>query len=64
MINLYSGYALNTEALEHFVQGRTNGTIGDNCAEVIEIILNQEIVSYCSAHDGTYQFDYNDLEEV
>lgn len=64
MHNIYSGYSLNPEALEHFVQGRTNGTITDSCFEVIETILNQEIVSYCSAHDGTYQFDYNDLEEV
>ena len=64
MINLYSGYALNDVALKHFLQGRTNGTIDDTCAEVIEIVLNQEIVSYCSSHDGTYQFDYNDLDEA
>ena len=63
MNNLASGHSLNNKALAAYVQGRTNGTIDDNCYQVIETILNQEVVSYCSKH-ATYTFDYNDLIEA
>jgi len=48
------------EALAYYGKGVVDGTITDTVAEIIEIIMEQEIVSYCSEH-GTYCFDTDDI---
>jgi hypothetical protein len=47
-------------ALSAHSKGVADGTITDTVAEIIEIIMYQEIVSYCSAN-GTYSFDGGDI---
>jgi len=48
------------EALSSYSRGVADGTITSTVAEMIEIILQQEIVSYCSKN-GTYSFDTYDI---
>jgi len=48
------------EALSAYSRGVSDGTITDPVAEIISIIMEQEIVSYCS-EQGTYSFDYGDI---
>ena len=48
------------EALSAHSKGVADGTITDTVAEIISIIIEQDIVSYCSEH-GTYSFDYDDI---
>ena len=48
------------EALEAYKQGKANGTISDGIADIIAIIDEQEVVSYCSEL-GSYTFDYFDI---
>ena len=56
------------EALSSYSRGVADGTITDTVAEIIEIIMYQEIVSYCP-HRGTrvgisartYTFDTSDI---
>ena len=48
------------EALSAYSQGVADGTITDTVAEIINIVMYQEIVSYCSKH-GTYSFDGSDI---
>ena len=48
------------EALSSYSRGVADGTITSTVAEMIEIILQQEIVSYCS-ENGTYSFDTYDI---
>lgn len=54
---------LNDTALEAFENGVADGTIKDTAAEIVEILLAQDVVSYCS-ENGCYTFDYFDLEEI
>ncbi len=49
------------EALSAYSKGAADGTITDTVAEIIETIIKQEIVSYCSKH-GTYSFDTDDID--
>ena len=53
---------LSREALEALNKGTKEGTITDNEEQIIDIILEQEIVSYCSSK-GSYSFDYTDIIE-
>ena len=48
------------EALAAYNKGVADGTITSTVTEMIEIILQQEIVSYCS-ENGTYSFDTYDI---
>jgi hypothetical protein len=48
------------DALAAYNKGVADGTITDTVAEIIEVIMEQEIVSYCS-ENGTYSFDGGDL---
>jgi hypothetical protein len=45
-----------------FIDGRDNGTIKDTEQEIVRIVQEQELVSYCSEY-GCYTFDYMDLCE-
>ena len=55
-------YILDSDAWFAYVEGYNNGTITDSETDLIKIILDQEIVSYCSRF-ASYTFDYNDLVE-
>jgi hypothetical protein len=48
------------EARAAYNRGVADGTITDTVTEVINIVMYQEIVSYCSEH-GTYSFDIGDI---
>ena len=53
---------LTNEAREALAKGQEDGTITDTEAQIIETVLKQEVVSYCSSA-GTYTFDYMDVVE-
>jgi len=55
-------YELDSVAYAAYAEGIENGTITDSETDLIKIILDQEIVSYCSRF-ASYTFDYNDLVE-
>lgn len=48
------------EALAYYGKGVVDGTITDTVTEIINVIMYQDIVSYCS-ENGTYSFDGNDI---
>jgi len=50
----------NKPALEAYKHGSANGTINDSITEIINIIDDQEVVSYCS-EKGSYTFDHGDI---
>ena len=56
-------YQLDSTAYQAYLDGVGNDTIKDTEQEVVETILEQDIVSYCSKH-GCYTFDYDDLTEA
>lgn len=56
-------YALNREALEAYDWAFDLGIVDDTVEEIVQIVLDQEIVSYCS-DKGTVSFDVYDLEEI
>jgi hypothetical protein len=56
-------YQLDSVSYQAYLDGVGNDTIKDTEQEVVETILEQDIVSYCSKH-GCYTFDYNDLTEA
>ena len=51
---------LTRYAQEAYNTGVTDGTVDDSVADIIEIILCQGVVSYCSAN-GSYCFDVGDI---
>lgn len=51
---------LNEAALDAVAHGTANGTITDTADQIIEILHEQEVVSYCSSV-GSYTFDYTDI---
>jgi len=53
-------FTFTSEALAAYNKGVADGTITNTVTEMIHIILQQEIVSYCS-ENGTYSFDQDDL---
>ncbi len=52
---------LKKPAMEAYKEGVKNGTISSSMQEVIETVIEQEVVSYCSTK-GTYTFDYMDVD--
>lgn len=58
-------YQLNRKALETLHSGYDRGIIEAHVSEreIVDIILQQEIVSYCTSK-GCLSFDYNDLQEL
>lgn len=55
-------YMLDSTAHRAFLEGVGNRTITDSEKELIEIILDQDIVTYATPK-YSYTFDYNDLVE-
>ena len=53
---------LDSVSYAAYKDGFENGTIRDSEEEVVKIVLDQEVVSYCSEY-GSYTFDYMDLCE-
>ena len=51
---------LTPEAREAYKKGRADGTITCSIEKLINTVLAQEVVSYCSKK-GTYTFDYMDV---
>ena len=49
-------------ALAAYNKGKADGTIADSIDGIMDILDEQEIVSYCSEH-GTYSFDHEDIED-
>ena len=56
-------YEFNRKALEDYNNAVERGIVTDRESEIISIILDQEIVSYCTSK-GCVSFDYSDLQEV
>jgi len=56
-------YQLDSVAYQAYLDGVGNDTIKDTEKEVVETILEQDVVSYCSER-GCYTFDYDDLTEA
>ena len=52
---------LNAEALEAHDWALEKGIPVDTVEEIIKIVLDQEIVTYCTEH-GTVSFDHYDVE--
>ena len=52
----------NRVALNAYKHGSANGTITDSITEIISIIDEQEVVSYCS-EKGSYTFDNGDISD-
>jgi hypothetical protein len=53
--------SLNAEALQAHEWALEKGIPVDTVEEIIKIVLDQEIVTYCSQH-GTVSFDIYDVE--
>ena len=51
---------LNKAAVEAYVWAKEKGILSDTIDEIIDIVLDQEIVSYCSSN-GTVSFDIDDI---
>ena len=54
-------FELNRAALETHQSAIERGIEVDSIEEIIEIVLEQEIVSYCNSN-GCVSFDVNDLK--
>ena len=52
---------LNKKAYDAYKAGVADGTIRTSMQNLIDTVLAQEVVSYCSKK-GTYTFDYMDIE--
>ena len=52
---------LNKKAYDAYKAGVADGTITCSREKLIDTVLAQEVVSYCSTK-GTYTFDYFDVE--
>jgi deferrochelatase/peroxidase EfeB len=53
---------LDSVSYAAYKDGVENGTIKDSEQEIVRIVQEQEVVSYCSKY-GSYTFDYMDLCE-
>ena len=53
---------LDSVSYAAYKDGVENGTIKDSEQDIVMIVLDQEVVSYCSEY-GSYTFDYLDLIE-
>ena len=51
---------LDSVSYAAYKDGVENGTIKDSEQEIVRIVQEQEVVSYCSKY-GSYTFDYMDL---
>ena len=56
-------YVLEQEAQEAYDWAFDLGIVDDTVDKIVEIVLDQEIVSYCS-DKGTVSFDVYDLVET
>lgn len=56
-------YEFTRKAYETYLNALSKGLTKDTEEEIIQIILEQEIVSYCTSK-GCVSFDYNDLQEI
>ncbi len=56
-------FKFTEEANLAYEQGYQDGTIPDSLSDVKNIVLDQEVVSYCSEH-GTYTFDIYDFTNL
>lgn len=54
---------MSTQSAEAYAKGVKDGTIDDSIEEIYNIVLDQEIVSYCSSK-GSYSFDIYDFTNV
>jgi|TARA_R110000851_G_scaffold103096_1_gene219873 hypothetical protein len=50
----------NKSATKHYEKGIADKTITDSIFDILKIVAEQEIVSYCSSK-GTYSFDESDF---
>ena len=50
------------KAYERYLNAKEKGIVTDTEQEIIDIIYEQEIVSYCTSK-GCVSFDYNDVQE-
>jgi deferrochelatase/peroxidase EfeB len=53
---------LDSVSYAAYKDGVENGTIKDSEQEIVRIVQEQEVVSYCSKY-GSYTFEYMDLCE-
>ena len=53
---------LDSVSYAAYLEGRGNGTITDNERDLVQIIEDQDIVTYATPK-YSYTFDYNDLVE-
>ena len=53
-------FKFTEEANLSYEKGYNDGTITDSLSDVKNIVLDQEVVSYCS-EQGTYTFDIYDF---
>lgn len=51
---------LNKEALELLIKSQAEGLVLDSEQDIIDIVRNQEVVTYCS-ENGCVTFDINDV---
>ena len=49
------------QSAQAYARGVKDGTIDDSINEIYNIVLEQEVVSYCSSK-GSYTFDIYDFE--
>ena len=56
-------YTLNEKAMDAWFWAQQKGINVDLIEEIVEILHDQEIVSYCN-QNGCVSFDYLDLVEV
>lgn len=57
-------YVATSEAMDRLKWAINKGIdIGDTLAEIAEIVMEQDIVTYCN-ENGCVSFDYDDFGEV
>ena len=54
---------MSIQSAQAYTKGVADGTIDDSIEEIYNIVLDQEIVSYCSSK-GSYSFDIYDFREI
>lgn len=52
---------MTMQSAQAYARGVKDGTIDDSINEIYNIVLEQEVVSYCSSK-GSYTFDIYDFE--
>ena len=55
-------FTLNNEATKAYNQGVLEGVVDESKKWIIETVLEQQIVTFCTSK-GQYSFDYYDLIE-